>query len=182
VAGLGQPPDAAPGSPFGHLIGQWTEACAAAYPVSLDSIRRFVQAAMISDDVYGSEDPAVVARFGGVVAPPLYPLNAFVRPLGTVDPLDRLVRDPDWDAAASVSAFDLPPLDTPLIKTLNGGTEAQVPRLARVGDRISCQARYVEIMPREGRSGPLLIVRIEVRYFDQDGNDLLRTVRTLIRR
>ncbi|MFE7416841.1 MaoC family dehydratase N-terminal domain-containing protein [Rhodococcus sp. NPDC057529] len=167
---------------FAQLLDTWSETRTAPCAVSLDSIRRFVQGAMITDDVYGNTDAAVVARFGGVVAPPLYPLNVFVRALGTPDPLDRLHDDPNWDAAGGVAAYDLPPIDTPLIKTLNGGTEARVVALAKVGDRISTQARYLDITPRDGKSGPLLIVRVEVRYFEQDGNDLLRTVRTLIRR
>ncbi|REE75483.1 MaoC dehydratase-like protein [Rhodococcus wratislaviensis] len=179
MASVGQVQDI---TPFDHLLGTWSEARTAPYAVSLDSIRRFVQGAMNTDDVYGNTDAAVVARFGGVVAPPLYPLNVFVRALGTPDPLDRLRDDPHWDAAGGVAAYDLPPIDTPLVKTLNGGTEARVVALAKVGDRISTQARYLDITPREGKSGPLLIVRVEVRYFEQNGMDLLRTVRTLIRR
>lgn len=167
---------------FDHLLDIWTEPRSAPETVSLDSIRRFVQAAMISDRVYGNEDPVVIARFGGVVAPPLYPLSAFVRPRHTPDPLDRLAADRDWDVAGGVAGFDLPPLETELSKSLNGGTEARPIRLARVGDTVICQARYLSFAHREGRSGPLLIVKIEARYSDQNGQDLLRTIRTIIRR
>ena len=166
----------------GHLLGVWTEPRTAPHPVSIDAIRRFVQAAMIEDAVYGSEDADVIARFGGVVAPPLYPLSVFVRPLTAPDPLDRLAVEPDWDVAGGVAGFDLPPLETRFAKSLNGGTEARPIRLARVGDLISCSARYLDVTPREGRSGPMLIVRIEARYADQTGSDLLRTVRTILRR
>jgi MaoC dehydratase-like protein len=183
VAGLGATADfAPPAAQLDELVGRWMKSRSAPYPVSLDSIRRFVQAAMISDDIYGSEDPRVVVRFGGIVAPPLYPLSVFVRPLGTPDPFEQFAIDPGWDAAGGVSGYDLPPLETPLTKSLNGGTEAQPLQLARVGDTIYCQARYQEVTARQGRSGPLLIVRVEVRYFEQNGDDLLRTVRTIIRR
>jgi hypothetical protein len=165
-----------------ELIGTWSDLRTAPYPVSLDAIRRFVQGAMLPDDVYGSDAPDVVARYGGIVAPPLFPLSVFVRPLGTPDPLDRFASDPDWDAAGGLDVFALPPLKTELAKSLNGGTEARPLRLARVGDVISSQARYLDVTPREGKSGPLLFVRIEARYADQDGEDLLRTIRTIIRR
>ncbi|WP_238015711.1 MaoC family dehydratase N-terminal domain-containing protein [Dactylosporangium sp. AC04546] len=167
---------------YDHLLGTWTPPRTAPYPVSLESIRRFVQGAMLPDDVYGNDDPAMVERHGGIVAPPLYPLSVFVRPLRTPDPLDRFATDPDWDAAGGMDVFALPPLETPFAKSLNGGTEARPVRLARVGDVISCQARYLDITPRQGRTGPMLVVRIEARYTDQDGQDLLRTVRTIIRR
>ncbi|CUR58475.1 conserved hypothetical protein [metagenome] len=167
---------------FDHLVGTWTELRSAPYPVSLDTVRRFVQGAMLPDGVYGNDAAEIVARYGGVVAPPLFPLSVFVRPLGTPDPLDRFATEDDWDAAGGLDVFALPKLETVLAKSLNGGTEARPIRLARVGDVISCQARYLDITPREGRSGPMLFVRIEARYVDQHGDDLLRTVRTIIRR
>lgn len=169
-------------SDFDHVLGRWTEPRWAPYPVSLEAIRRFVQAAMISDEIYGKDDPEIVARYGGIVAPPLFPLSVFVRPLGTPDPLDRFREDPDWDAAGGTDPYALPPIETPLERSMNGGTKARPIRLARVGDLVSCRARYLDVTPRTGRSGPLLLVRVDARYSDQEGNELLQVERTLIRR
>ena len=65
-------------------------------PISADAVRRFVQATSEQDPVYWDEQIAT-RRYGGPVAPPLYPMHAFRRQAGTPDPLDRAAQDRDWD-------------------------------------------------------------------------------------
>ena len=155
----------------------------AAAPLTEEELRRFTQAVMESDPVHWDADAARTRGFDGVVAPPLFPPYAARRPAGTPDELDRLREDPDWDAAPVESGVNgLPPLDIPLRRMLNGGVEARFYRLARVGEVISLQSRYVEITEREGRSGPMVFVTLQTDYRNQHG-DLLVTVRqTMIRR
>jgi hypothetical protein len=166
------------------LIGATGPVQTAPAPISEDGLRRFVHAVMEGDPVHWDAG-AANARYGpgGVVATPLYPGHAARRPAGTPDPLDRLADDPDWDGAGGGGGFGgLPPVELPLNRILNGGTEAEFLALARVGDVISWQARYADISEREGRSGPMVLVKVETSYTNQDGQLLARVTMTLIRR
>jgi acyl dehydratase len=164
------------------LIGVVGPVRTAPAPVSADSIRRFVQAAMIDDPVHWDEEAAVAAGYPAIVAPPLYPLNALRRGNGEPDPLDALADNPDWDGAGESTPQGLPPLKLPLHRMLNGGVSAEFFRLARIGDVISSQARYAEIADRAGRSGDFVTVTIETQYRNQRDELLARTRSTIILR
>jgi acyl dehydratase len=153
-------------------------------PLGPDELRRFVQAVMEPDPVHWDEDAARASRYGEVVAPPLYVLHAASRRHpGTPDPLERLRTEPDWDGLDVQAGFGgLPPIDVPLKRVLNGGTEAEFFKLPALGATISAQSRYVDISDREGRSGPMVFARIETLYTDQDGERLARVVNTAIMR
>lgn len=161
-----------PGPRFGALT-----------PLGPEELRRFVQAVMEPDPVHWDEQAARESRYGGLVAPPLYVLHAFRRAPGTPDPLDRLAAEPDWDGLDVGAGFGgLPPIDVPLTRVLNGGTEAEFFRLPRLGDLIEAQSRYVSIVDREGRSGPMVLATIETVYTDQDGERIARVLSTVIMR
>jgi acyl dehydratase len=152
-------------------------------PLGPDELRRFVEAVMEPDPVHWDEEVARSSRYGAVVAPPLYVLHAARRAPGTPDPLDRLAHDPDWDALDVGAGFGgLPPIDVPLKRVLNGGTEAEFFRLPPLGSVISAQSRYIEIVDREGRGGPMVLAKIETLYTDEHGQRLARVVNTVIMR
>jgi len=166
------------------LIGLKGPVQTATEPLTQDALRRFVQAVMEDDPSHWDEDEAH-RRYGagGAVAPPLYPMHAFRRPAGTPDPLDLLRDDPDWDGATTGSGIGgLPPVDLPLERILNGGVEAEFFALARVGDVISAQAEYLDITEREGRSGPMVMIKVRTTYTNQNGQILTRITLTVIRR
>jgi acyl dehydratase len=152
----------------------------AANPVSRESLRRLTQGAMELDPMLWDDEIAAGTRYGRVVAAPLFPLHAFTRAAGTPDPLDKLAADPDWDGSDGGGIRGLAPLDLPLRRILNGGTRARFFRLARIGDAISTQSRYVQIEDREGRSGPMVVVSIETDYRNQDDELLMRVRSTFI--
>jgi acyl dehydratase len=155
----------------------------ASAPLGADELRRFVQAVMEPDPVHWDEQAAAESRYGGLVAPPLYVLHAQRRAPGSPDPLERLTAEPDWDGLDVGAGFGgLPAIDVPLTRVLNGGTEAEFFRLPRVGDLISAQSRYVEIVDREGRSGPMVLATIETSYTTVDGERLARVLSTVIMR
>lgn len=152
-------------------------------PLEADQLRRFVQAVMETNPVHWDEDAAGAGRYGEVVATPLYVLHALRRAPGTPDPLERLADDPEWDGLDVSAGFGgLPPIEIPLKRVLNGGTEAEFFKLPRLGDTISAQSRYVDIVDREGRSGPMVLATIETEYVDQDGEKLARVRNTVIMR
>ena len=151
-------------------------------PISEDMLRRFVQGVMEENPIHWDEEAAKAQGYGGVVAPPLFPLHASRRPSGTPDPFDRLEGDPDWDGTVTEVIGGLPGLDLPLNRLLNGGTEGEFFQLPRVGDTISAQSRYVSITEREGKSGPMVLATIENEYTNQDDAVLARVRFTIIRR
>jgi acyl dehydratase len=152
-------------------------------PLGADELRRFVQAVMEPDPVHWDPQAAGASRYGAVVAPPLYVLHAARRAPGTPDPLDRLAAEPDWDGLDVGAGFGgLPPIEVPLTRVLNGGTEAEFFKLPALGSVVGAQSLYIDIADREGRSGPMVIARIETTYSDQDGERLARVVNTVIMR
>lgn len=166
-----------------RLIGSKSEPITAPYPISADNVRRFTQAVMDPDPLFWDEDVAAASRYGAVVAPPLYPTHVFVRRAGTPDPLDALAENPDWDGAPSDGyARGLPPLDLPQKRLVNGGTAARFHQLPKVGDVITSTSRYADITQREGRSGPMVLVKIATDYINQDGDLLAVVTKTVILR
>lgn len=164
------------------LIGASGPLLTAAYPLGEDDLRRFTQAVMNADPIHYDKQVAT-ARYGGVVAPALYPVQAFRRPAGSPDPFDRLVEDPEWDGTDVAAGLGgLPPLDLPFSRVLNGGVEAEFHQLARVGDTICAQSSYVDIQEREGRSGAMVLVTVETTYTNQDAAVLARVRHTVILR
>jgi hypothetical protein len=152
-------------------------------PVERGQIRRHVQAVMDDDPIYVDDDYAASTRFGGVVAPPLFPLHAVTRwTPGQPDPLEPALRDPDFDGAPSnmLRSCVLPPI--PLKRILNGGSDFEIYQLARPGERIGAQSRYVDIFQKEGRSGTMVFWLIETRYTNAAGDLLLKSTNTRILR
>ena len=164
------------------LIGyetEWFEACD---PVERGAIRRFTQAVIDSDPVYWNDGEAAATRYGGVVAPPLFPLHAFRRRPGTPDPLDRMSRDPDFDGVTRDFGMGLPQLPIPLKRLLNGGDQVEVYQLARPGDRIQGKSKYVDIYQKEGKSGTLVFILVETVYRNQNKEILLKALQTHVLR
>src|SRR5262245_37994002 len=129
------------------LIGVESTPVPAADPVERGAIRRHAQATMDDDPLYWDDDYASRTRYGGVVAPPLFPLHAIRRAPGTPDPLDEALADPDYDGAGQgiAARLGLPPLPLGLKRMLNGGNDVEVRSLARPGERIVARSRYRDV-------------------------------------
>ena len=165
-----------------QLIGRepaWVEACDA---VERGAIRRFHQAVMDDDPIFWKDAEAAATRYGGVVAPPLFPLHAFRRPSGAPDPLNRVSGDPDFDGVTRDFGLGLPPVPIALPRLLNGGNQVEVHHLAHPGDRIRARSKYVDIYQKEGKSGILVFILVETVYANQKGETLLKALQTHILR
>ena len=150
-------------------------------PVSADAIRRFVQATLEEDPVYWDEATAE-RRYGAPVAPPLFPIHAFRRRPGTADPLAHSADDREWDGLIIESAGALPPIDIPLKRSLNGGSTVEIYALARIGEPVVRTSAYEGFDEREGRSGPLVVVRTRSDYRTTSGELLISVHSSSIRR
>lgn len=164
------------------LIGYQTDWVEASDEVERGAIRRFHQAVMDDDAIYWDDKVATGTKYGGVVAPPLFPLHAHRRPPGTPDPLNQVVRDPNFDGVTRDFGLGLPPVPVPCPRLLNGGNQVEVYQLARPGDRIRAKSKYVDIYQKEGKSGTLVFILVETVYCNQKGETLLKSLQTHILR
>jgi hypothetical protein len=163
------------------LVGRWSdpeEACDAVEP---GAVRRFAQAIMDEDAAYGPLADAE-SRYGGPIAPPLFPNHMLRRPLGTRDLLSERADDPGFDGVVAATE-SLPPL-TPFahLPILNGGSEFEFYRYARHGERVTVRQRYADISEKRTSKGALIVVVIEGEIRTSAGELLLRSRRTLLRR
>ena len=163
-------------------IGLTSEKEIACDPVERGAVRRYAQAIMDEDPIY-SESGDAHARYGGPVAPLFYPTHMVRRPLGAPDPIQEHATDPDFDGIGATAAQGLPEIE-PLqgLSLLNGGSEIEFYRYARHGETISVQSRYVEIIEKQTRKGPMIFVVIESDYCGEDGALLVKARRTQLRR
>ena len=139
------------------------------------AVRRYAQAIM------ADHDPAYAPSASDPVAPPLYPAFMFRRPLGAADVLTDRAEDPDFDGLVSAATDGLPELPLPGLALLNGGSEIELLRYARHGERVTQSSRYADIYERQAKAGPMLFVVTETEY--RTGGELLMRVRkTVIRR
>ncbi|WP_158742282.1 MaoC family dehydratase N-terminal domain-containing protein [Acidisphaera sp. L21] len=161
-------------------IGRQSEQITACDAVEPGAVRRYAQAIMADDDMTYAPD-ATAGRYGGPVAPPIYPAFMFRRPLGTPDVLSERAEDPDFDGLVSSASDGLPELPLHGRALLNGGSEIEFLRYARHGEQVTQRSRYTDIYERESKNGAMLFVIVETEY--TAGSDvLLRVRKTIIRR
>jgi len=163
-------------------IGLQSQDETACDPVERGAVRRYAQAIQDDDPIYWEACPNN-ARYGGPVAMPLFPTHMFRRAFGAPDPLQERARDPDFDGLVSAASSGLPELE-PIkhLALLNGGSEIEFFRYARHGETVKQRSRYADIVEKQTSKGPMLFVIIETEYRNGDGELLMKTRRTHIRR
>jgi hypothetical protein len=162
------------------MIGVESDLEIACEPVERGAVRRFAQASLDDDPVY--HDTEAAARYGGPIAPPLFPMTMFRRDFRTPDPLVERAEDPDFDGIVGSTAQGLPPLPLPSLSLLNAGTEVELVRYARHGETVRSLSRYERVYEKSGKSGSMLFVVIATDYVAGDGDLLMRVRKTQIRR
>ena len=162
------------------LIGVWTEPELACDAVEPGAVRRFAQAIMDDDEAFRPDAP-MDSRYGGPIAPPLFPNHMLRRPPGTPDLVQERAGDKDFDGV--VAATGLPHIASLAhLPVLNGGSEFEFFRHARHGEWVTVRQRYADIQEKATSKGPLVIVVIEGEMATREGELLLRSRRTLLRR
>lgn len=164
------------------FIGMESATETACDPVERGAVRRYAQAIMDEDPIFW-EPCGDNERYGGAVAPPLFPTHMFRRSFGLPDPMQTHGTDPDFDGIGPPAAQGLPEIE-PLrgFALLNGGSEIEFLRYARHGEQVTLKSRYADIYEKETSKGPLVFVVIESEYRNGAGDLLMRTRRTQIRR
>jgi acyl dehydratase len=164
------------------FIGMKSAPEVACDPVERGAVRRYAQAIMDEDPIFW-EACERNERYGGPVAPPLYPTHLFRRPFGAPDPMQTYATDPDFDGIGPPAAQGLPEIE-PLrgFALLNGGSEIEFFRYVRHGETVTLVSKYADIYEKETSKGPIIFVIIESEYRNGEGELLIRTRRTQIRR
>lgn len=164
-------------------IGATSAPVMACEPVEKGAVRRYAQAIMYEDEIF-DQSCERNERFGGAVAPPLFPTHMFRRAFGAPDPIQENATNPDFDGIVSATAAQgLPELiELKGYALLNGGSEIEFYKYPNHGDSVSLVSRYLDIYEKETSKGPIILVIIESDFFDSDGQLLVRTRRTQIRR
>jgi acyl dehydratase len=158
---------------------QWVECTD---EVEKGQIRRHFQAIMDPDPCYWDEAYAKKTKFGGIVAPPLFPLHA-LRPVpSNPDPFEGTHLDPDFDGSkrGPVLGLDHPPI--PLVRILNGGNQVELYQQAKPGERIFFKSKYVDVFQKDGRTGTMVFLLTETVYKNDKDEILMKGVQTKIMR
>ena len=169
------------------LIGVWSKPRTAAHAIDQGIVRHFYQAAGDVNPLYWDEEYAKQSKYGGLVAPALYPGFSFALGDGMPDPLEGKGSDPDYtgfepESDARGFAPTLPPLPIRLERGLNAGTEHEVYQLPKIGDHITVKNRYSNIVQKQGKSGTLIFYTLETIHTNQAGEVLLVTRWTQVAR
>lgn len=161
-------------------IGVRSQPVTACDRVEAGAVRRYAQAIQDENPIYSPEGPHHPA-YGAPVAPPLYPVHIFRRELGTADPLQEHAQDPDYDG--SMGSLNLPEIE-PLRghALLNGGIEFEFLRHALHGDSVTVVSRYADVRRKDSSKGVMFIVEVESEFVNGQGQPLIRTRRSYIRR
>lgn len=163
-------------------IGVQTEVQLACDSVETGAVRRHAQAIMDDDPIYMSKEATAGTRYREPVAPPLFP-NAMPRvPFGEPDAIQQHANDPNFSGDPGSRGLSLPRLPVSHTSQLNGGTEVELIRYVRHGERVGVRMRYADIYERETSKGWMLFIVIETDYTDQDGKLVMRFRETQMRR
>lgn len=147
--------------------------------VSRGDLRRLALAIPDHDPLHWDEAFARGTRFGGLVAPPVYPVDAFRVPPNLPDQLTAAIRrDPNYPATVGDPRLrpyvDGAQIHPDLTVRLNGGQEYEVLRLLHLGEQCRAQMRCVDLYEKEGARGRFVVSVFRTDYRTLAGDPLLR--------
>jgi acyl dehydratase len=162
-------------------IGRETEELESWDESTKTELRRFSQAIPDPDPLYWDEAYAKQTRFKGMVAPPLFPVDAFKPAPDMPDRLTEMMRqDPNfWGGPPGDPRMtDIHiPLNTPVGSGLNGGQEFEIFQLVRLGEKLRTKGRVRDIYEKESKTfGRIVISERERTFWNSKGEIILRMV------
>lgn len=115
------------------------------FEVEKRHIRQFAEAIGDSNPLYVDEEYAKSTIYGGIIAPPSFPVAI---------------------GADSGQGVELP-LD--YSRMLHGEQEFIYHRPIRAGDSLSCQMKVTDVYEKEGKNGPMQFLVMDTEMKDQEG-------------
>jgi hypothetical protein len=134
-----------------------------AYEIDNTGCRQFARAVGYTDPVFYDEAAAKARGYRGILAPPGFLGHPIVVP-------GQPARVPE--------AFRL---DIPYKRVLNGGTDIEYFADICAGDRLTAATKLSELVEREGKMGPMLIVSTETIFRNAQGETVAVQRGTAIR-
>ena len=129
------------------------------FDVTVRDIQKYSHAIGETDPIHFDQEAARAAGYRNVVAPPLFPYSIRMQAYNLVAP-DQL----EEDGSASL---DVPQL--PTRRAMAGETSIELGEPVVAGDVVTVEKRIVDLYEKEGRSGPLVFVKTEFAFHNQDG-------------
>jgi acyl dehydratase len=136
-------------------------------------IRRYALAAGEDDPLYTDPEHARSLGHADVVAPPN--MLPSVIEWGVGYPEGELNTD-------GTTGEHLHGVDTSAVRTMGGGETMTFHRPVVAGCRVTQTTTLVDATMREGRTGPMIIVRYRNEYHDEHGTELMTCARTMLLR
>ncbi len=135
--------------------------------VERGAIRRYAEAVGDPNPLYTDVEYARDTRYGEVICPPGF----FGWPTKvTAGAIEVMV--PVFGALVNGG----------LLRILDAGREYEFALPVRAGDTLAWYARFAGAAAKEGKTGPMVLVTLEMTYMNLDGNLVARTRQTFIAR
>jgi hydroxyacyl-ACP dehydratase HTD2-like protein with hotdog domain len=134
------------------------------FEVGRSDIARYARAIGATDPVYFDVEAARAAGHPDVLAPPYFP---YVIRMHAANLTERERLEPDGSATE-----DVPPIDTK--RAMAGETDLEVGPPVHAGDTITLEKRIVDLYEKEGRSGPLVFVKTQFVFRNQNDEVVFR--------
>jgi acyl dehydratase len=142
--------------------------------ISATLTRRYAAAVGERDPLYHDAAYARSLGHANVVAPPNF-LPGVIN-WGEGAPYDRLRED------GTEADTHLPGVPAKGVRVMGGGEEMHFTKPVVAGTVVSRRTVLLDVNERESRQGPMLVVRYADEYLDETGDELLRSVRTVLLR
>jgi acyl dehydratase len=135
--------------------------------VERGAIRRYAEAVGDPNPLYADVEYARGSRYGEVICPPGFfgwPMKVTAGAIEVMVPV----------FAALINGG--------LVRILDGGREYEFTLPVRAGDTLAWYARFAGAAEKEGKTGPMVLVTMEITYLNLDGNLVARARQTFIAR
>jgi len=164
-----------------RYIGREADELEAVDEVCKSELRRFAQAIPDPDPIYWDEEYARRTRFGTLVAPPLFPVDAFKPAPHLPDRLTEELRKAPYFWGGPPGDYRLY-VEVPLGTThahFNGGQEYEIFRYAKLGDRLRAKRRVVDLYEKEGKTFGRLVFEEDLTTYRDSKGDVIMKERAL---
>lgn len=127
------------------------------FDVEKGHVRFFAQAIGDDNPLFTDEKYAAQSRHKGLIAPPLLLVDACYFPF-----MEHILQY------------------NPFKANINGGSEIEYFLPLKVGDKVAGVSKVIALEEKDGRSGKLLLVKVELTLTNQNNELVSRTVNTFI--
>jgi acyl dehydratase len=142
--------------------------------ISATLTRRYAAAVGDSDPLYHDAVYAKSLGYANVVAPANFLPGVICWSEGA--PYDRLRED------GTEADTHLPGVPAKGVRVMGGGEEMHFTRPVVAGTVVSRRTVLLDVTPRDTKQGLMLVARYQDEYVDERGQELLRSVRTVLLR